>query len=40
VRTQFNWEHAWFDDPVQLGPSRRNLTKDSDALLTRFQIIF
>ena len=40
VRQQFNWEHAWFDDPVQLGPSPRNLTKDSDALLTRFQIIF
>jgi phosphate-selective porin OprO/OprP len=40
VRMQFNWEHAWFDDPVQLGSSPRNLTKDSDALLTRFQIIF
>ena len=40
VRMQFNWEHAWFDDPVQLGSSPRNLTIDSDALLTRFQIIF
>lgn len=40
ARMQFNWEHAWFDDPVRLGPSARNYTKDSDALLTRFQIIF
>jgi len=23
VRMQFNWEHAWFDDPVQLGSSPR-----------------
>ena len=40
VRMQFNWEHAWFDDPVQLGSSPRNLTIDSDTLMTRFQIIF
>jgi phosphate-selective porin OprO/OprP len=40
VRTQFNWEHAWFQDPVQLGPTPANLTKHQDTLLTRFQIIF
>jgi phosphate-selective porin OprO/OprP len=41
VRVQFNWEHAWFDDPVLLGTNpKANLTKQSDALDTRFQIIF
>jgi phosphate-selective porin OprO/OprP len=41
VRMQMNYEHAWFAQPVLLGPNPLfNLTKDSDALLTRFQIIF
>ena len=40
VRMQFNWEHAWFDDPVQLGSGPRKLTIDSDTLMTRVQIIF
>jgi phosphate-selective porin OprO/OprP len=40
VRMQWNWEHAWFDDPVQLGATPRNLTIDSDTLMMRFQIIF
>jgi hypothetical protein len=41
VRMQLNFEHAWFEDPVLLGSNPKvNLTKDSDALVTRFQIIF
>ena len=40
VRMQFNWEHDFFADPVQLGGSASNLTKYQDTLLTRFQIIF
>src|SRR5262249_21391674 len=40
VRMQFNWEHAWFDEPVRLGPGPQGLFKESDALGTRFQIIF
>lgn len=38
ARVQFNWEHAWFDDPVQLDPS--GLLSHQDSLLSRFQIIF
>jgi hypothetical protein len=37
---QFNWEHAWFDDPVRLGPGPQGLLKHQDSLLTRFQVIF
>lgn len=40
VRMQFNWEHAWFDDPVRLGFGPGGLTKHSDTVYTRFQIIF
>jgi phosphate-selective porin OprO/OprP len=40
VRMQFNWEHAWFDDPVRLGPGPQGLLKQQDSLLTRFQVIF
>jgi phosphate-selective porin len=40
VRMQFNWEHAWFDDPVLLSPGPGGLHRHSDALLTRFQVIF
>jgi phosphate-selective porin OprO/OprP len=40
VRMQFNWEHAWFDDPVRLGPGPQGLLGHQDTLLTRFQIIF
>jgi hypothetical protein len=40
VRMQFNWEHAWFDDPVRLGPGPQGLLKHQDSLLTRFQVIF
>jgi phosphate-selective porin OprO/OprP len=40
VRVQFNWEHAWFDDPVLLGTGINGRTKHQDSLLTRFQIIF
>jgi len=40
VRMQMNWEHAWFDRPVQLGSGAGGLTRDSDALVVRFQIIF
>jgi len=40
VRMQFNWEHAWFDDPVRLGPGPGGLLRHQDSLLTRFQVIF
>ncbi len=40
VRIQFNWEHAWFDDSVQFGSGVTGLHKESNALMTRFQIIF
>jgi hypothetical protein len=37
---QFNWEHAWFDTPVRLGPGPQGLLNHQDSLLTRFQVIF
>jgi phosphate-selective porin OprO and OprP len=40
VRIQFNWEHAWFDQPVELGTAPVGKTQHQDSLLTRFQIIF
>jgi phosphate-selective porin OprO/OprP len=40
ARVQFNWEHAWFDDPVRLGPGPNGLLKHEDSLLMRFQVIF
>ena len=39
VRAQFNYEHAWFDDPVQIGNAPRPFTKE-DAVYTRLQLIF
>ncbi len=39
VRTQFNWEHAWFAEPVKVGNEPYPL-KSEDALYARFQIIF
>ena len=40
VRTQVNWEHAWFDQPVRLGPGVVGLLGHQDTILTRFQVIF
>ncbi|HMF12474.1 MAG TPA: hypothetical protein VKE94_09220, partial [Gemmataceae bacterium] len=40
VRMQFNWEHAWFAQPVRLGPGPDGLLRHQDSLLTRFQVIF
>jgi phosphate-selective porin OprO/OprP len=40
VRTQFNWEHARFDDPVALGTGTHPLTDHQDTLYCRFQFIF
>jgi hypothetical protein len=40
VRVQCNYEHDWFGQPVLLGGGPANLTRDADALTTRFQIIF
>jgi len=39
-KIQFNYEHSWFDEPVQLGPAAKNLIKFDDALLTRFALVF
>jgi phosphate-selective porin OprO/OprP len=40
VRTQFNWEHAWFGEAVRLGPSARGLYRQHDTLQARLQFIF
>jgi phosphate-selective porin OprO/OprP len=40
VRAQFNWEHAWFDDPVRLAPGPQGLLSHQDSLIMRFQVIF
>jgi phosphate-selective porin OprO/OprP len=40
VRTQFNWEHAWFDQPVRLGPARSDPFSSTDTLMARLQIMF
>jgi phosphate-selective porin OprO and OprP len=40
VRVQFNWEHAWFDQKVELGTGQAGRTQHQDSLITRFQIIF
>jgi phosphate-selective porin OprO and OprP len=40
VRTQFNWEHAWFDDPVRLSSGPQGRLKGQDTLMGRFQIVF
>ena len=40
VRTQFNWEHGWFDTPVRLGAGPSGLFNHQDTLGFRFQVIF
>ena len=40
VRTQLDWEHAWFDQPVALGTGAQTYLKGQDTLYTRFQFIF
>jgi phosphate-selective porin OprO/OprP len=40
VRTQVNYEHSWFDQPVLLGVNPAKLFKQHDALLLRLQVIF
>jgi phosphate-selective porin OprO/OprP len=40
TRFQFNWEHAWFADPVRLGPGPSGLLRHQDTLGTRLQVIF
>src|SRR5206468_13078919 len=40
VRMQFNYEHAWFHNPVRLGPGPNGLLGHQDSLELRFQIIF
>jgi phosphate-selective porin OprO/OprP len=40
VRTQFNWEHAWFDQAVRLGPGPQGLYRQHDTLQMRLQFIF
>jgi phosphate-selective porin OprO/OprP len=40
VRSQFNWEHAWFDRPVLLGPTPAGALRIQNTLLTRLQVIF
>ena len=38
VRMQFNWEHAWYHNPITLGTNA--VYRQTDAALVRFQIIF
>ena len=40
VRAQFNWEHAWFNEPVRLGTPPGGLLRFQDTLYARFQVIF
>ncbi len=40
VRAQFNWEHAWFEDPVRLASGSHGLLDKQDTLMARFQVIF
>jgi phosphate-selective porin OprO/OprP len=40
ARTQFNWEHSWFDSPVLLGTAPAGALRIQNTLLTRFQVIF
>jgi phosphate-selective porin OprO/OprP len=40
VRMQFNWEHAWFDDPVLLSTRVAGKLKEQDTLMLRLQVIF
>lgn len=40
VRVQLNWEHAWFDRPVRLGPGPGGLLRGQDTIETRLQFIF
>jgi phosphate-selective porin OprO/OprP len=40
VRTQLNWERAWFDQPVRLGPTNANRYSTEDTLMARLQIMF
>jgi phosphate-selective porin OprO/OprP len=40
VRTQFNWEHAWFGQPVKLGPGPQGFFRQHDTLQGRLQFIF
>jgi phosphate-selective porin OprO/OprP len=40
VRTQFNWEHAWFDEPVRLGTGRLDRYSIQNTLMGRLQIMF
>jgi phosphate-selective porin OprO/OprP len=40
ARTQLNWEHAWFDDPVALGTAPHIYLTHQDTLYTRLQFIF
>jgi len=39
-KIQFDYEHDFFDQPVQLGPAPKNLIKYDDALLARFALVF
>jgi phosphate-selective porin OprO/OprP len=40
VRTQFNWERAWFGTPVRLAAGPNGVLGRQDSLMARFQIIF
>ena len=39
-KMQFNYEHDFFDQPVQLGPLPQNLVKFNDALLARVALVY
>ncbi|HEV3386041.1 MAG TPA: porin [Gemmata sp.] len=40
VRVQFNYEHAWFDQPVRLGAGPEGLHSHTDTITTRLQFVF
>lgn len=40
ARVQFNWEHAWFDQPVRLAPAPAPLLSSQDTVQSRLQFVF
>ena len=40
TRVQFNWEHAWFAQPVRLGVGPAGRLTQQDTLMTRLQFVF
>lgn len=40
VRVQVNWEHAWFAQPVRLGPGAARRLSSQGTVMMRLQFVF